>query len=339
MSYELASWKAMYFYKTLGYSAEYVNWLRVYDTGRLFADYAWTLVPQLNAAVLSFTVSFDLPPIDLEPFNLDFIVNLPDWRELMQGILIDIQKLRLDVKWPWTISVTDFLKENFEEFFFKPIEETRPKKAVYGRTAYDRSYYDPSAIREFIKGTLAKIYARRKTMTTVLEEAKNLRDVLDLSPHVAHHLFVHIDMVVKAQRESFILGYGVLGYSKLSRRASDAARFPFIDLEGRQFEASASSLDQLQHGLILGVSCLGMGVLTPRESMYKKPVKTSPAGFNVLGSPTFIDATVDKILRLLNTYTYTPYAFANYQRPEERVDFTKSPRAETYHSLMSLNYL
>jgi len=336
MSYELASWKARYFDKVLSYNAEYVNWLRSLDTGRYFMDYAWSLVFQFNTAVLSFTISFDLPPIDLEPFNLDFKVELPDWSKLLQGILIDIQRLRFDVEWPWTISVEDFLEANIEEPFIKPIEETRPKKAIYGQSRYDESIYDPPAIREFIRSTLAKIYQRRVTMTTVLEEVKNLRDTLNLNPHVAHHLFTHLDMIVRAQTESFILGYSVLGKSKLARRASDEALFPFIDLEGRPYEAKAMNLAHLQHGFILGISCLGLGVLMPRQDIYTKPTKPSPTGYIVPSSPPFIELMLRKVLRLRDTYTLTTYALANYQRPEERQAFYRSQRADIYHSLMAL---
>jgi len=150
-------------------------------------------------------------------------------------------------------------------------------------------------------------------------------------------------MVTSAQTEAFILGYGVLGHSKLGEHGSELAKVRFIDFDKNIAEALANTLDHLQYGFILGVTPLGYGYLIPRSGAYakKKATVSNPFGgsLETLTGPDAIHMVENRVRRVLRQYTYNALSFANYNKPEEQRDYRFSERADQWFALQELRYL
>jgi hypothetical protein len=107
----------------------------------------------------------------------------------------------------------------------------------------------------------------------------------------------------------------------------DFAVIPFMDAKGNIYNLKFSSLDQLQMGWILGVTPLGYGLLLPKKSIYRLPEGKK--------NPPIIQVMLDKIRGMIDRLTMTTWAYTNYNKPEEMVNYHKSDKADQYDLLQS----
>ncbi len=335
---ELRRQKAKYHAKTISDGALYAGWLRGFDMLDLLPFYVWLEIPPLNFAGFSMSLTFDIPPIDVEPINVDFQVQLPELEELLQGILVDIQPIDLSELYEWLASVDDFVYANFPQPIADQIIGSRLRKGVYGETPYSQSYYDPVAVREFLRSTFLRLAKERRTVKQLRDDMASIAERLNLVETLPRLVFNRIMLTTMAQEQTMILGYGVLGVSRLAPRGSDLAKVTIVDYDLEAVEAKFTTLDHLQYGMILGLTPLGTGYLLPRESVYKREEKQLQQLHATEAGPQMVDMVAYKARRILRTYSHTPLAFANYSRPDERLDYLRSERADQWMILQALRY-
>jgi len=330
--------KAKYHSKVLSEDAIEVNLFRAIDIEAHAVEWAWQMIPQYNYATFGLAIIFDIPPIELEPMNVEFKVELPSWNELLQGILIKTERFDLSEEYPWLKETPSTIFENYKPEYAYLMAQKKAVKGVYDQTPYDISYYDPTAVRDFLRSTFQKLYLERKTFDMLAKDIKDIADKVQLNLDVARTVFSRIASTVNAQRQSFILGYSVLGLSFLSRRGSEEAKVLFTDLDGKDREIGFKHIDHLQLGFYLGLTTLGYGYLVPREVIHKMPKKMLPTGFSVFGAPSFVDVVLRKVLRFRDTFAYNAFSFANYNKWEEQRSYHLSERADQWFRLQLLRY-
>jgi len=340
---DLRRQKQKYHAKVLSTDGIQTNWMRMIQTSDLYPEYVWLIIPEFDFTALAMSLLFDIPPIDFENLDLNFQVELPDLTKLLQGILVDIQKIDLSELYSWLRSVEDMIERNVSEEWRESMLGSRIRKGVYGETRYARSYYDPPAVREFLRSTFQRFFLERKTYGQIISDYRASARSLNISDSLVSTVFNRISMITMAQTQAMILGYGVLGYSRLAERGSPLARIRFMSIDGYIVESLVNALDHLQCGFILGVTPLGYGYLLPREGAYakEKTTITNPFGGSTttLAGPEAIHMVENRVRRILRQYTWNALSLANYNKPIEQSSYRYSERADQWFALQELRYL
>ena len=154
--------KRKYWSKVLSSDAWDTNLNIMFNIFDLFSFYIdFTLSDTLLSSLLSL-IFFDIPLNDIIPWNLAWNVELPTGEEFQRGVLIKLEKkdlaklltewLRLSLDFEELFrnifsSTTKTIQKIFKGKTREYIEKTRPRKAIYGQSRFDESYYDPIAVR------------------------------------------------------------------------------------------------------------------------------------------------------------------------------------------------
>ena len=309
--------KRKYHAKVLSESALLANYERMWDTGDLFAWYAWILsdlFTNLSISVLS-TMGFD--PLEFEQLSLVFETRLPSIEELLQGILIVIERGWLPGVGGYEDWVLDNIKEEYQEAFLERLYA----KARYGYSKYGTCYYDPVGFRQVLSNLLQRLFLERIPLTGFRQGVDSLPSLIGIPQGLVEGFYNRFVLHMESLRQSFVLGYGILGYSKLSPHGSDEAVVSMVDYRGNQVDVRFRSLDHVHHSMILGITPLGYGYLGSQETVYREP------------SPPCAKWSSDLAVNTINRYPATPWALGNYSRPEEMRDWLKSERADQHQSL------
>jgi len=339
MDTELVRQKRKYFDKTLSLNAMILGYDRVLDTEDYFSEWAWKMMLPFIWLDISGLFIFGLSPTELEPLNLDFTIELPTTEEWLQGIKLKFERIDLGELWkqfnweyflevvPPVLDFETFVKENILPQYQSDVAKMQYRKLIVGYTKYGEGYVDPPLIREFLRATFYEIYKRRPDYTRLKEIFMEVAQKLGIAEHIAEAVYNRIIMLSEVLFENFILGYNILGISKLSKRGKSSAQFTTLTWRGEVFDVEYSKLAEPNAAFILGVTPLGFGLLIPRERFFKPTIKGLTPKI-----AWFIDY---KGRRLIRRYRATHIGFANYQRTEEMMHYAKSERADQYHALRS----
>ncbi len=334
---ELDRQKRKYHEKELSIDAELSLLFRSFQIYDFMLDIANFLIPEFNFSSLISSVLFDVSLFDLEPFNLEFDWRMPTLDEWLRGVSIVFEKTT-----PWCATgVEEFIEKNIEPEYAATIQETRVEKGYYGISRYGQCYYDPTAAREIIKTTFLTFFKKHAPFATRRKAIEEAAKALNINLEIVKSVYNRISMIVSAHTECFVLGYGLLGKSKLCASVTHSPQFgvvPFIDFDGNYREAMVTNLSQIQWGFILGVSALGYGVLAPAEDMYMNPPTEVAPGVFEPGSPEIVKCICEKVDRFRRRAMLTPLAFTNYVTGDEAADYTKCERTEVWGELMATRY-
>lgn len=317
--------KQKYHEKTLTDEAIRITWIRLLDVEPLFSDYVWLQITPFDLTQLGMGLLADIAPIDFEPLTIDFTYETPTTEEMEQGIWMKFEPLDFTRLYAWMLDLDTYIYENFILEILITLGTRRLQKAIYGKTKYGIGYYDPVQLREFLRSTFYKLRLLRTPDISWKKGLEIIRDVVGAVRGIDEHVYNRLVLMLSAQKFSFVLGMGVLGYSFLTEKEGDLGKIPFIDARGNEMEVKFKNLEHLQIGFILGVTPLGYGVLLPMKCIYKmKDGKKNPVA---------IQAVIDKARRISRRVTLTTWAYSNYNRPDEMTYYHKSERVAQYDTL------
>jgi hypothetical protein len=315
--------KEKYFEKTTSQSAITLTWYRLLDIESMFAQYVWMQLPLFDLNQLGIGLLFQMLPIEFQPFTIDFEYLAPDMDELMQGIWANFNKIDYSIEFPWMKNWESSIKTMFEPEFWTIVN----KKARYGSAKFYGFFYDPTLQRDYIAQTYHKLRLLRKPDVSWKTALEALSKAVDISDIVNQVVVSRYTLMASAQDESFCLGLGILGRSKLNGTVENGAKIPYVDPEGNLIEVTYYTLENLQFGFILGVTPLGYGILTPKTPMYKMEDGKK--------NPEIIRIVMNKTRGVINRLTLSTWAYTNYNKPEEMVNFHKNAKADQYGMLQS----
>lgn len=354
--------KQKYHAKVLSTSGININFLRLLDLLDLFAFYVWLYIPDFDFTDIALSLLLDIPPIEFQPISWNFTANLPDVSELLQGILVDIEFHDISEVYEWLKTVEAFIEANFEDELetintltgeiqvivdiHESMLENRLLKAIYDKTPYHQSYYDPVPTREFIKSTLHKLFVERKTRKLIVEDIKGMAKAINISDTLSVFLYNKLSMILSARTSTFILGYSRLGEAYLAEkhylRHGFLGKVRFYDFNDNLVEANVRSLDHIQIGFILGLTPLGLGFLMPYDTLYVKPktriVNPVAGSIETKGRPPIGHAVEYRARRIISQARWSAFSFANYNKPEEQLDFRRSERTDQWFNLQVMRY-
>lgn len=359
--HDLENQKKKYQEKIMSFDAEFTLFLRFLDIYDLMLDWGWFTIPQIDYLSIITSLIFDIDLEEIEPIKFEFDWRFPTPEEWEKGVNIVIIKY----KPPYPRRVEDFLKEEIKKEYQETIEGTRPKKGRYGITKYGYSYYDPQAVREFLRNFITytfKKYPYRFYKEYIDEYILRYERALGLPPKKKPPLFASRDELIKTMGEAvkvnpfiplflitrfsiiastfmecFTLGYSVLNFSKLCRTGSKGV-VPALTHEGKLAEFEGKYLSHMMWGFILNYTPLGFGLLIPKDDLFALPERRLTPEYAVEGSPDFTYFVYDRVLRFRSRIFISPMAISNYAKPEERMDYSKSDRVTIWGTLMGLRY-
>jgi hypothetical protein len=322
-----SSIKEKYHQKVASDSAIYTTYLRTLDVSPMFAEYIWLQLSAFDLSELGLGLLYSILPADFKPYNIAFEYKSPTTEETMQGIWAKFEPVDLSQFYTWMADFKSYVLDNIKVEYQADLLLKVMKKAIYGITPYGRGVYDPVVAREFLRSGFYKLRLLRTPDVSWKNMMDQIADYLEMVGVTDEHIFNRLMMIFSAQTESFVLGLSLLGRSKLSRKEGDLAVIPFMDAKGNIYDLKFSTLDHLQMGFILGVTPLGYGLLLPKKSIYNLP-----EGYK---NPPVIKAMIDKINKIKNTITLTTWAYSNYNKPEEMINYHRSDKADQYDLLQT----
>ena len=322
-----SSIKAKYHQKVASEDAIYITWIRNLDIQKLFAEYAWMQLSIFDLSELGLGLLYSILPIDYQPYSIDFTYQLPTPEETLQGIWAKFQPVDFSKLYIWMTDFKEYIIENFKEEYQPDLLIGVAPKAIYGVTPYGRGVYDPIIAREFLRATFHKLRLLRTPDTTWVTTMEHIAEFLDMIGVTDDNIFNRLMMLYSAQSQSFVLGLGILGRSRLTTTEGEYAKIPFLDAQGYIHDLKFRTLDHLQMGFILGVTPLGYGILLPKTSTYKMPEGKK--------NPAIIKIMTMKIKGIINRLTLSTWAYSNYNKPEEMVNYHRSDKADQYDLLQT----
>jgi hypothetical protein len=319
--------KQKYFEKTLSHNAIYLTWLRMLDVSPLFANYVWLQLSAFDLTQLGMGLLYGILPVDFEPLAIDFTHVMPTVQETLQGIWVKFEKVIFAKLYRWMTDLKVYILESLKEEFQEEAFLGLIGKAIYGVTPYGRGLYDPVIAREFVRSTFWKLRLMRTPDISWRKDMDEVVEYVGMVEKTDEHVYNRLMMIFSAQINAFVLGLSPLGRGRLTREVDGWAVIPLITAEGKEYEVRFKTLDHLQLGLILGVTPLGYGFLLPKTSIYRLPEGKK--------NPVFLEAVRRKIRGITNRITLSTWAYSNYNKPEEMLDYHKSERTNQYHILQT----
>jgi len=320
--------KIKYHRKTLTDSAIYSTYIRLLDVEPEFAFTVWLQVPVFDMSELGLGLLYSIVPVEFEPYAIDFTFEPPRVEEMLQGIWAVFRPVPFEKLYIWMTDFREYIMENIKPEFQASLMTLTAEKAVYGVTPYGRGVYDPIVAREFLRSTWQRLRLMRTpdmSWRTMLDHIADFLGMIGVMDEITYNRLM---LMFSAQRESFVLGLGLLGYSRLSEKEGEYAKIPFMDAKGNILDVKFRALDHIQMGFILGIAPLGYGVLLPKESIYVLPEGKR--------NPTFLRILDQKARGMINRLTLSTWSYTNYHKPEEMMDVHRSDKANQYALLQAL---
>lgn len=336
--------KRKYWSKVLSSDAWDTNLNIMFNIFDLFSFYIdFTLSDTLLSSLLSL-IFFDIPLNDIIPWNLAWNVELPTGEEFQRGVLIKLEKkdlaklltewLRLSLDFEELFrnifsSTTKTIQKIFKGKTREYIEKTRPRKAIYGQSRFDESYYDPIAVRDFLRSTFEAWMQKRKSYEEVRRRLTAVSKSLNIVEPVVEDIFNRLSMFDSIKETCLTWDYGWWDrtlWGMEEHYSPTKYLLEFITFDGRKVTVEYTSLFEAQGGGYWDLSFWDMFYWTPPK-IDNREVYNVWKEYHDTYVSIFRDAlVVNARSRIIPTAT----AIANYQTYEEMRSPFRSGRLETY---------
>ena len=154
----------------------------------------WVLSDTLFSSLIS-ALFFDIPLSDVVPWTLAWRVELPTADEFLRGILIKLEPIDILTQFPQLATVSDLINSILTPEAAEAVEGTRLRKGVYGVTAYAESYYDPPAVREFLRSTMYAFTKKDVSWPEARVRIEKYAETLNVDPVIAESVFNRLSMI------------------------------------------------------------------------------------------------------------------------------------------------
>jgi len=340
--------KRAYWAKTLSLDAWGTNisvMFNILDFYSFWLDY--TVSDTLLSSVIS-QLFFDIPLSDTTPWNLVWDIELPTPEEFLKGLKLKFIKISLpeavikmlnipEFQAPSiksflenvSISVPRFIETVFTTEVSNQVKKTMSNKAVYGRTRYGKSYYDPTAVRDFLRSTYEAWMQKRGTYEEVKRKLRLIAETLNIYEGVVEDIFNRLSMFDAVKDTCFTWDFAWwdrTSWGPEERHSPVTPLLGFRDWSGAWVEVEYRTLFDVQAGGWWDLSMWDMFYWT-FEDVQKHDIYRRWEQYG----DTYLSIFRDSIVFMNRSHIIaTATAIANYQPYEGMKDFMRSPRTETY---------
>jgi len=292
-----------------------------------------------SSLVSSFLLGIGLN--EIIPDNLNFVVQLPDFQQILNGLLlqfnqvdlasivnsylleyqnifqlIDLNQINITLTYP-----SNLLNSNLQT----NVQNSTLSKAYYNQSYYDLSYYDPTAVRNFFKSTLYAIMKKGGTYNKAKAESEATAKSLNISPNLAETLFNRLSSSTAVKEQALTWDYGWWDktfWSAESPLGEHEGQITYTDYNLQPLTQPYNNMIDLQAGGFWDNAFWDFFFWTEGypQSQYVYKV-------NGLTVAIIHDAIIDNFRK---TMDLTPIALANYQKPTEMDNLYDNPRIHIY---------
>ena len=324
----VAEQKLKYWTKSLSEDAIDSNTWRMFDTfdlGSFWGD--WVLSDTLFSSLVSMLL-FDIPLSDITPWLLNWEIELPSIDEFLRGVLIKLEPIDISIQFPELTSIFDTAWSIFTDEVAEGVAGTRLVKAIYGQSRYDESYYDPEAVREFLRSTLYAFMKKNISWSEVKTRVEKAAQQLGVPEDLVRTVFDRLSMITSIKEAAATWDFAWWDTSSWSPEThSGAVEFVTYDLTTESVEYE--QLFDAQGSGVWDYACWDYCYWTPETPAYRFDEQKMLVAFD-----TYRDFIVQGFRR---RYLATALAAANYQTAPERRTWS-SGRTETYALPVSQRY-
>jgi len=134
--------------------------------------------------------------------------------------------------------------------FAEGVAGTRLVKAIYGQSRYDESYYDPEAVREFLRSTLYAFTKKNVSWSEVRTRVEKAAQQLGVPEDLARTVFDRLSMITSIKETAATWDYAWWDKSSWSPETrSGAVEFVTYDLTDRERSSTSSSSTRRRSGV------------------------------------------------------------------------------------------
>jgi hypothetical protein len=269
------------------------------------------------------SLTYRVPMGEISTFNQCYNVDLPSTEEFTQGKLLHVEQVNCLEKYPGMGEWLSDLFHYMESHFGPILTQTQLEKGYFDKTYYGYSYYDPEAVRYFIRSTALKESKRSISGRGYAKIFESLIQALGLDYETVDKTYTYLRAFDKAKFESALSEYSWSEKTRIREEVDGKIPIPTENLKGEEKEIRAYSLGNLWLD-ILGET-LGVDV-TPIVKDGLPPVE------GVVDPSKRADIAIADIIsrEQKNRLIHMPLLAANYQREEERKNPHVSRRTDTY---------
>jgi len=285
------------------------NFFRMFDAyapAAFASEYTMmdTLFSSLYAAVF-----YGIPLAEVAPWQLLWEVELPSLEEYLSGVLVKLVQVPPETLYPFLSAIEETLEFVFSPETLSAVRPAVPSKAVYGRSRYDASYFDPTAVREFLRSTLFAFAKRGTSPSTVRARVTAAADVLELREEAAEDAFNRLALIEAAKDQ-----VALADYAWADRTAVGDGRVRFRDFRNREVEVEVWNLADALLGCYADLSFADLCHALPADPEREYPFRVEPVALRAA-----LSALVETFLSgFRRRFHATALAIANYQTAEER---------------------
>ena len=274
---------------------------------------------------------------DIIPDNINFQVDLPNLQQWLNGVQIILKQINLgNLLQNLNLTLPSFNLNNligslsdFTNFVIPPIsinlQNSQLTKAYYNVSAYGLSYYDPTAVRNFLRSTVFSIVVKNENPATIKNEMEALKQSLNIADFVADDFYNRLIAIKEARDQLCLVDYCFVGYSIIPEETNTPkhdALLTFQTYDGRKVTIPVGNVFDLEAVCYVDLSYVGYCAVGGDET-------TGDNIFNITepSVSTVLNAIHRSFVSRINT---TPLAVANYQTEKAREDPHNSERVAYY---------
>jgi hypothetical protein len=260
-------------------------------------------------------VFFGLDPSEIPVFNLCFETSLPTPEEFVKGKLLDISCVSCLEKYPkLALAISS------------AVEVAKPmiiEKCYWGKSTYGNCYVDPTAVRDYLRSTMLRIFKVPRSPDTQKAIHRSFIENLELFPEPMKVAWEINNYISEAKVRDPWWGYAWWDYSYWAEEETYITNY-----ENEKVPANP------EH--VMDVVCNSFWDLAVWDySYWAEDIHSSPEGLETLGKfERLFDAVMDMVDAITreskSRILTTPILVANYQRAEERERWVVSRRVDEF---------
>jgi len=318
--------KRKYFEKALSDTAIEVNFLtslRNIDETRFRSDI--TLSDTLFSSLLSIYF-FGIPLSDTTPWVLTFTPELPDFDELLRGIMIKFESFDMTLQFPFLKDIDETIRYFLVDEVAGNIISTRGGPLIVGVTKYGEGYVDPEAVREFLRSTLYAYAKKDISITELKNRLDKVGKTLGILPELIEDVFNRLVLIGTIKEKAATWDYAWWDVSEWAEEEDGTGKVEFETYDGEKVKIEYDNLLEAEAGGYWDLSYWDNAYWIGDEPPYNQPYKYDEKTYK-----SNIDQVRDTIFtNFIRCYIYTGLGVGNYQRAWERRKYYRSSRTETY---------
>ena len=335
-----------YYVKILTEDAISLNTLKTFNIADFQYSFSNIYTALFGTISLYLVLTLKLPPTLFDNLQLNYQIQLPNVDDINAGIYVVFNQLSFADIFPIQSTINGFLSGNiqpnltsgfaqgcyakfgyakFNDCTYYPPTVTLPE---FGYAVFGVSQYDPPFVTDFLINVTTRLYNIFHGDLAYLDTFLGMRKGVKINDGIAGTHFNRLSAIRASQKQTFMLGFSVLGYSFLS----DTGTISHVSYDGNIYSYPIKYYDDITYCFRLTQVALGYGYLCAET---KDPHPTSAF---VFPEPFMVKYIRQNIESQTLTQEGTAIAFANYQPPEQLNRFFNNIRVNSWIDYNVIRY-